>query len=94
MGASNVEESRTSGIRVKFNSKLNNIVLLTPFNDTDGYHRQYYSSFTALLDDKILEDNNYQDDDTNNYVNESNDNDDDYQDASIFVTPYRSKLLK
>ncbi|KAL3266799.1 hypothetical protein HHI36_010953 [Cryptolaemus montrouzieri] len=36
-------------IRVKYKLKYNNIQLPTELNDTDGYHRQCYSSFTALM---------------------------------------------
>lgn len=36
-------------IRVKYNLKYNDIELPTEINKTDGYHRQCYSSFTALM---------------------------------------------
>ncbi|KAK0176842.1 hypothetical protein PV328_000944 [Microctonus aethiopoides] len=36
-------------IRVKYKLKYSDIVLPTQINNTDGYHRQCYSSFTALM---------------------------------------------
>ncbi|CAG5071463.1 Protein of unknown function, partial [Cotesia congregata] len=36
-------------VRVKYKSKYSNIELPTQINKTDGYHRQCYSSFTALM---------------------------------------------
>jgi len=36
-------------VRVKFNLKYNNVQLPDEVNTSDGYHRQCYSSFTALM---------------------------------------------
>ncbi|KAK4883417.1 hypothetical protein RN001_006736 [Aquatica leii] len=36
-------------VRVKYKLKYNNTKLPTQINETDGYHRQCYSSFTALI---------------------------------------------
>lgn len=36
-------------VRVKYKLKYNDIKLPTQINETDGYHRQCYGSFTALM---------------------------------------------
>jgi len=41
-------------VRVKFNLKYNNVQLPDEVNTSDGYHRQCYSSFTALMRDALF----------------------------------------